>query len=45
METMWRLTQDWYGDRLDPDFRPRPVEEMQAKLMRVGLRSDFWQLR
>jgi len=41
---MWLLTRDWYGDRLDPAFRPKPLEEMQAKLTRVGLVSDFWQL-
>jgi hypothetical protein len=34
----------WYGDRLDPDWRPRTVEESQAILEAVGLTGDFWRL-
>ena len=40
---MWRLTQPWYGDRLDPNFqRRRGVEEYQAMLSDVGLTGEFW---
>ena len=34
----------WWGDRLDPDWRPRPSEEGQAILERLGLTGEFWQL-
>jgi hypothetical protein len=42
---MWELSKGWYGDRLEPDYRPKPVEELQAVLSGVGLTSPFWQLR
>jgi hypothetical protein len=34
-----------YGDRLDPQWRPRSTEASQAILESVGLTSPFWQLR
>ena len=42
--TMWRLAQPWYGDRLDPDWAPRPVAAAQGLLERCGLTGDFWRL-
>jgi Alkylmercury lyase len=42
--TMWRLAQVWYGDRLDPDWAPRPVAAAQELLRRCGLTGDFWRL-
>lgn len=42
--TMWRLAQLWYGDRLDPDWAPRPVAAAQELLRRCGLTGDFWRL-
>ena len=41
---VWRLAQPWYGDRLAPDYAPRPVERSQQLLADVGLTGDFWQL-
>jgi hypothetical protein len=38
------LAQRWYGDRLDPDWRPRSVEQSQAILETVGLTDPFWRL-
>jgi hypothetical protein len=38
------LAQRWYGDRLDPAWRPRTVEQSQAILDAVGLRGEFWSL-
>ena len=38
------LARRWYGDRLDPAWRPRPVEESQRILDAVGLSGDFWRL-
>lgn len=42
--TLRALAADWYGDRLDPDWRPRPVEQSQAILDRHGLSGRFWRL-
>jgi hypothetical protein len=38
------LARDWYGDRLDPDWRPRSVEDSQRILERHGLTGEFWRL-
>jgi hypothetical protein len=42
---MWPLSQAWYGDRLEQDYSPKPVAELQTILTRAGLVSQFWQLR
>ncbi len=42
---MWNLSQDWYGDRLDPAFVPRTIEATQRLLDKVDLTSAFWQLQ
>lgn len=42
---MWTLSQEWYGDRLDASYTPRPIEAAQQSLDQVGLTADFWQLR
>jgi len=34
----------WWGDRLDPDWRPHTREENQAILDRLDLRGAFWTL-
>jgi hypothetical protein len=39
------MTQRWYGDRLDPAYQPRPVEELQSLLVDAGLNGPFWSLR
>ena len=39
------LARIWWWSRLDPGWRPRPVEESQALLESVGLTSEFWSLR
>jgi hypothetical protein len=41
---MWRLALEWWGGRLDPDWRPRSPDESQAILERVGLTGPFWRL-
>jgi hypothetical protein len=38
------LAQRWYGDRLDPAWRPRTREQSQAVLASVGLTGPFWEL-
>jgi hypothetical protein len=39
-----RLAASWYGDRLDPGWRPRSADESQAILDAVGLTGPFWRL-
>jgi hypothetical protein len=40
---LW-LARAWYGDRLDPDWRPRTPAESQAVLEAAGLSGEFWRL-
>ena len=44
VDALWRLAREWYGDRLDPDWRPRGRDESQAILDAVGLTGPFWEL-
>jgi hypothetical protein len=39
------LARAWWWSRLDPGWRPRPLEESQALLESVGLSGPFWELR
>lgn len=43
-EDLWRLALPWYGDRLDSDWAPRPVERSQAILEETGFTGPFWEL-
>ena len=38
------LSAAWWGDRLDPAWRPRTREQNQAILTSVGLTDEFWRL-
>ena len=38
------LATRWYGDRLDPTWRPRTIAQSQAILREVGLTGPFWSL-
>jgi hypothetical protein len=40
----WRLATEWYGDRLDPNWRPKTVSEAETAFARIGLVGDFWKL-
>jgi hypothetical protein len=44
IEQLRELAARWYGDRLDPDWRPRSREQSQAILDSAGLREPFWRL-
>jgi hypothetical protein len=44
LEQLQRLAGAWYGDRLDPAWRPRTREQSQAILTAAGLTGDFWRL-
>ena len=38
------LAQEWWSDRIAPDWRPHTREQNQAILDRLGLTGEFWQL-
>jgi hypothetical protein len=38
------LARRWWWTRLDPDWRPRSVDQSQAILDELGLTGEFWQL-
>jgi hypothetical protein len=40
----WDLSVNWYGNRLDPDFRRPTRDEAQAIFESVGLTGGFWEL-
>jgi hypothetical protein len=40
--TLSALARDWYGDRLDPAWRPRSAEASQRILGAHGLTGEFW---
>jgi hypothetical protein len=44
LETLSALARDWYGDRLDPAWRPRTAEASQRILGAHGLTGQFWRL-
>ena len=44
LDVLDELAKRWYGDRLDPDWRPRTKDESQQMLTEVGLTGDFWAL-
>jgi hypothetical protein len=44
LDALMALARGWYGDRLDPGWRPRTLEASQRVLARAGLAGDFWRL-
>ena len=44
IDVLRALAERWYGDRLDPAWRPRTREQSQAILDGAGLSGPFWAL-
>ena len=42
--TLAALAQNWWGDRLDPGWRPHSRDRNQAILEGLGLTGPFWRL-
>jgi hypothetical protein len=40
----WKLAKAWYGDRLNPNWRPKTSEEAQRAFGEIGLKGSFWKL-
>ena len=38
------LAHAWWGDRVDPDWRPHTLDQNQGILDRLGLTGGFWSL-
>ena len=38
----WRLAKAWYGDYLNPQWKPRTDAELQHLLDKCNLRGEFW---
>ena len=44
LDSLWRLAQLWFADRLSPTWRRRTVEEAKALFADAGLEGAFWKL-
>ena len=44
LEQAWELARAWYGNRLDPGYRPLTRDEAQAVFARLALQGPFWEL-
>lgn len=44
LDSLWRLAQRWFADRLSPAWRRRTVEEANAIFADAGLEGAFWRL-
>jgi hypothetical protein len=42
--TLAELANEWWRDRLDPEWRPHSREQNQRILDRLGLTGEFWRL-
>ena len=42
--TLATLAEEWWGDRLAPDWLPHTLEQNQAILDGLGLTGEFWRL-
>jgi hypothetical protein len=43
-QTMFDLSGDWYGGRLDVDWSPPTPADAEAMFAKHGLTGDFWSL-
>ena len=42
LDRLWRLSQVWYGSRLDPEARRPAPNEVRQIFANVGLTGPFW---
>jgi hypothetical protein len=40
----WALSQSWYGNRLNADFRRPTPDEARRIFAAMGLRGAFWKI-
>lgn len=41
---LWYLSQQWYDERLSPDWKPRARDRSQQLLSDAGFIGPFWSL-
>lgn len=44
VDSLWRLAQLWFHDRLSPAWRRRTMDEAHAVFAEAGLSGAFWRL-
>ena len=44
VEVLGELSRDWYGGRLEDEWRPSSPAAKQALLREAGLQGAFWEL-
>ena len=44
LDSLWRLAQLWFRDRLSPAWRRRTADEAHAIFAAAGLDGSFWRL-
>ena len=44
VDSLWRLSQLWFHDRLAPGWRRRTADEAHAVFAEAGLTGPFWRL-
>lgn len=44
LDSLWRLAELWFADRLSPTWRRRTVDEANALFAEAGLAGAFWRL-
>lgn len=44
-DTAWRLAREWYGDKLNRQWRRHTLDETEALFESLRLRGEFWNLR
>jgi hypothetical protein len=45
LDTMWRLGDAWYHDRMDPAWQRKPAPEAQKLFTELGLTGEYWSLQ
>lgn len=44
LQTLWKLAEAWYHDRLQRDWRRKTPEEIKTLFDSLGLSGEFWSL-
>ena len=44
LDALWTLAEQWYRDRLRPEWSRRPPSETQAMFASLGFVGAFWEL-
>ena len=42
LRQVWELAKVWYGNRMDPAYRGRTIEQAVEAFSNIGLTSNFW---